>query len=113
MGLDMYAFAIDKKDAPPPHEHMEMVNLAHWREFNALHDWMRKIYIKKGGGERFHCESLHLTISDLNHLRLDLIEKRLNPKFGLSIDHLDITKDFLLKARALELTHHVFYNSWE
>lgn len=125
MGLDMYAYAVRKEEYSTPHEFgtlpegLEVWKISYWRKFNALHGWMKKLYEKKGGEDEFNCVALHLTKDDLDALELDMTQGRLKTTSGFffgeqSIEPEDIEdlKLFLVKARALELTHHVFYDSW-
>ena len=51
MGLDMYAWAVDKNDGNEQFaiaEGADKSELAYWRKFNALHGWMEDLARREG-----------------------------------------------------------------
>lgn len=99
----------------------EVEDLHYWRKHNALHRWFENLYRKKGGIEEFNCESVELTIEDLDMLQFDIETKALKPKEGFffgSIDYdpserMEDDLDAIKKARqAIADGFIVEYNSW-
>lgn len=123
MGLDMYAYTVNKDVADKAvdfvvHEH-EYHELMYWRKFNALHGWMERLYRKKGGSkESFNCTTVQLTSQDLDDLERD--KSNLKPVEGFffgaqEIDEwqLQSVDTFIAKARdAIQNDNAVFYYSW-
>lgn len=86
MGLDMYAYAIDKSDitGENPDAQTDICTniikpeLAYWRKEYQLHDWMHDLYDSKGGvSKEFNCNTVVLTTKDLNKLLSDLRDKNI------------------------------------
>ncbi len=86
MGLDMYAYSIDKNG--------EEEQLADWRKHNRLHGWMEELWEDKGKpyegdlddvegsfGSQFNCIPLELTFEDLKELQ-DVVNRKVMPETG-------------------------------
>ena len=86
MGLDMYAYSIDKNG--------EEQQLADWRKHNRLHGWMEELWEDKGKpyegnlddvngdfGSQFNCIPLELTFEDLKELQ-DVVNRKVMPETG-------------------------------
>ena len=127
MGLDMYAFAVSKKEVKScgaevefSVEKPEMEELAYWRKHHDLHGWMEKLYRDKGGDKEFNCINMPLTEEDLDQLVLDLEAKKLPPTTGFFFgdnppddESLKGDLEFVEKAREeLKKGRVVFYSSW-
>jgi hypothetical protein len=133
MGLDMYAFTVDAKDAGDNvvdlkrydendvHETISSTELYYWRKFNALHAWMENLYRLKGGtAESFNCNTVRLDAKDLDRLEMDTGNNKLVPVNGfffgeqtLYPEDLESVADFIAKAReALAGGKAVYYDSW-
>jgi len=123
MGLDQYAFAIDKEDAIDEFSFTrkeEVKSFQYWRKNNALHKWMADLYISKGGTEEFNCVPVILTVDDLLELQKCIIEDKLTPASGFFWGTLDYTEedkkdDLEFVANALLYISQgkvVYYNSW-
>jgi hypothetical protein len=78
MGLDSYLKYIDSIHAIDDltfHEDAEMVEFKYWRKHHPLHDWMKRLFIKKGGdysANQFNCEYVRVTLEDLEFLKNDM-----------------------------------------
>lgn len=79
MGLDSYAFAVEKGTKFDDETSEE---IWYWRKNNALHGWMQELYESKGGSEVFNCVPLHLEFQDLEKLRDDILADKLKPTEG-------------------------------
>lgn len=123
MGLDMYAFAIDKEDSIDQFSFTRQEGVEYfkyWRKNNALHKWMADLYLSKGGTEEFNCIPVMLTVDDLLNLQRAILEDNLKPAEGFfwgSLEyHSDDKKDDLeFVANALLHISQgkvVYYNSW-
>lgn len=86
MGLDMYAYSINKNG--------EEEQLADWRKHNRLHGWMEELWEDKGKpyegdlddvegsfGSQFNCIPLELTFEDLRNLQ-DVVSRKVMPETG-------------------------------
>jgi hypothetical protein len=131
MGLDMYAFTVDAKDAGDNVVDLETnygtdnelakTELFYWRKFNALHGWMEDLYRIKGGTkESFNCTTVRLDAVDLDRLEMDTGNNKLVPINGFFFgaqtiypEDLESVAIFIAKAReALEDGNAVYYDSW-
>ena len=125
MGLDMYAFTVDAKDAGDAVTDVALgdnaVELFYWRKFNALHGWMENLYrLKKGLRVDFNCTTVRLTSEDLDRLEMDTGNNKLVPINGFFFGSQEIypeqhesVADFIAKAReALDYGKAVYYDSW-
>jgi hypothetical protein len=133
MGLDMYAFTVDAKDAGDNvvdlkrydendvHETISSTEIFYWRKFNALHGWMEDLYRLKGGtAESFNCNTVRLTSKDLDRLEMDTGNNKLVPVNGFFFgsqeiypEDLESVATFVAKAReALADGKAVYYDSW-
>jgi hypothetical protein len=78
MGLDSYLKYIDVKDVINDlayNEDAEIIEFRYWRKHQPLHDWMKRLFIKKGGDysvNQFNCEEVRVTIEDLEFLKNDM-----------------------------------------
>lgn len=123
MGLDMYAFAIDKEDSIDQFSFTRqegVESFKYWRKNNALHKWMADLYEEKGGTEEFNCVPVMLTVDDLLNLQRSIIEDNLKPAEGFfwgsqRYDEEDKKEDLEFVATALLHISQgkvVYYNSW-
>jgi len=130
MGLDQYAFALDKAG--------EREELAYWRKHNRLHGWMEDLYKDRGNavteegiGNDFNCVPVQLTTSDLEQLEAHIERKSLPETNGFffggdsyNYEDEDLNKSdgyyhkeddlrFIELARqALQEGKRVYYDSW-
>jgi hypothetical protein len=78
MGLDSFLKYIDLKDVIDDitfNEDAEAVEFKYWRKHHPLHNWMKMLFIKKGGDysvSQFNCEFVRVTIEDLEFLKNDM-----------------------------------------
>lgn len=136
MGLDMYAYAVEKAGVKSNalakagenaevevdfdiDENAEREELMYWRKHPNLHGWMALLYRAKGGKDPdFNMNSVRLTEADL-----DALEKAVNEGtlphtegffFGQSYgDEVEQDLLFVRRARAaLKAGHVVYYTSW-
>ena len=124
MGLDMYAFAVSKRDAIGEFEmarDCEREELHYWRKHHDLHGWMENLYRSKGGdAESFNCIPVELTLDDLDDLQQALLDDNL-PRtqgffFGDNPPDLETMREdlmFIQKCRiAIKEGKVVYYDSW-
>lgn len=128
MGLDMYAYTINKSRLTnndqvdiPLDDDDDDVLFGHWRKFNALHDWMQNLYTYKGGSREFNCTTVRLMPSDLLKLQEAVEDRSLVPTSGFFFgstedltdeDYKSVT-DFIAEARdAIKKGNAVVYDSW-
>lgn len=139
MGLDMFAFAAKtaKQDPTEPvaiilgeedesgdyiyFDGESPIEIDYWRKFNALHNWMQELYIRKGGKAIFNCIKLPLTLEDLAELGKACEAKSLKPVEGFfwgsqeevqAAEYLEVLK-FIRKARDyISNGYTVCYDSW-
>jgi hypothetical protein len=124
MGLDMYAFAVSKRDAISEFEvapDCEKEELQYWRKHHDLHGWMENLYRDKGGdAESFNCVAVELTVDDLDNLQQALLDDSL-PRtsgffFGDNPPDLETMREdlmFIQKCRiAIKEGKVVYYDSW-
>jgi len=127
MGLDMYAWVIEKKQASRLKGDVDVkmpekgrTELHYWRKHHNLHGWMEQLYIKKGGKEEFNCATIRLTLEDLDQLEHDLKAGTLPMTTGFFFGNFPPNKNslkndmaFIEKARnAINDGKAVFYDSW-
>jgi hypothetical protein len=129
MGLDMYAFTVAADAAGDNVVDLDInygtdneitkTELFYWRKFNALHGWMEQLYRTKGGtDESFNCNTVRLTLEDLD--RLEREADSLKPVEGFFFgaqtiypEDLESVATFIAKAReALAEDKAVYYDSW-
>lgn len=77
MGLDMYAFALNRDQVKNPDALVDLefvsgdvsaTQIAYWRKFNALHGWMEDLYRSRDGEDTdFNCAKVRLTAGTLTH----------------------------------------------
>lgn len=84
MGLDMYVYATKAKpdlSAGPDAEPLEWFH--YWRKHYPLHDWMKALYLRKGGRpSRFNLGAVDLDGADLDQLEADLTNQEGNGLFS-------------------------------
>jgi hypothetical protein len=124
MGLDMYAYAVSKRDAISEFEmarDCEKEELHYWRKHHDLHGWMENLYRDKGGdADSFNCIPVELTVDDLDNLQQAILDDDL-PRtsgffFGDNPPDLESMRDdlmFVQKCRiAIKEGKVVYYDSW-
>jgi hypothetical protein len=91
MGLDSFIKVVDLKDVIDDFffstKHGEETEFKYWRKHKPLHDWMRRLFVKKGGDplvNQFNCEYVRVTIEDLEFLKNDM---DWHDEYGDSYDH--------------------------
>lgn len=93
----------------------------YWRKFNALHGWMSDLYFAKGGTDQdFNCNTVKITLDDLENLMLAAEKGKLKPTegffFGAQViepEDIESLFDFAYKAKAaIKEGKTVFYDSW-
>jgi hypothetical protein len=90
MGLDMYAYSIEKRKVKIDNDNNSLIvinenlpqnqvmyQFMYWRKHNALHDWMKKLYVSRNGKEEFNCVKIILNKSDLLKLKEDVVNDNL------------------------------------
>ena len=70
MGLDMYAYRVDKKYKTPviTDDIEEVDKIYYWRKNRHLHNLMEWLYTKKGGKGEFNTVFVELTADDIDLL---------------------------------------------
>lgn len=120
MGLDMYAYAINRKpELPVDFEANDGTEIHYWRKHPNLHGWMERLYRRKGGiDSAFNCVNVQLASEDLDALEVAIKAGMLpvtNGFFFGESDGREIEDDlrFVSKARcALQEGKSIFYTSW-
>lgn len=120
MGLDMYAFTLDRTpECPVDFREDDGQELHYWRKHPNLHGWMEQLYRAKGGSApEFNCVGVQLTAADLDRLEQDVRTGNLPYTTGFFFGATDGTETeddltFIGKARdALSAGLTVFYTSW-
>lgn len=139
MGLDSYAYAAKTAKPNPQDEHsivfgfitpeddyeyfdgIEPVELHYWRKFNALHNWMHQLYLKRGGTEEFNCRKIPLGLDDLEALKKACDSKSLTPVSGFFFGSQEPVSDaeydelrLFIKNAAMYINdgYVVCYDSW-
>lgn len=134
MGLDMYAYTVPAAEAGEQQVDFDMGKFssidrrfAYWRKFNHLHGWMHRLYEQKGGkSSDFNCDTLRLTLADINQLEDDLNAKMAGTRDNFAAtagfffggddwyeeDDLEL-RDFIARSKqAIEGGLAVIYDSW-
>ena len=124
MGLDMFAYAVSKRDAIGEFEmaqDCEKEELHYWRKHHDLHGWMEKLYRDKGGdADSFNCIPVELTVDDLDNLQQALLDDNL-PRtsgffFGDNPPDLETMRNDLMFVQtcriAIKEGKVVYYDSW-
>jgi hypothetical protein len=137
MGLDQYAMAVmphpnntatqiwwhteqgdAERDALESKGINPVVQIAQWRKHPNLQGWMERLYVGKGGEEEFNCESIEVTLEDLDNLESDVCSDSLPETtgffFGQSFpEHSKEDLKFIGEARkAIAQDMQVYYRSW-
>lgn len=127
MGLDMVGWTIPAEyatsdvDVDRGEDAPERTEIAYWRKHPDLHEWMERLYLKKGGTDpEFNCNNVRLTLEDLDRLERDMAHGLPKSGGGLfwgesawSDEHETETREFIAKAReAIAEGLAVFYDSW-
>lgn len=133
MGLDQYAYRIKMKNVKSDfafergrYNNMTgMDNLGndldfdYWRKFSPLDDWMRYLYLTKGGTDNFNLIPVRLTEEDLDNLyvaaqSLDFYADGYynNPQQEKEEEYSHLMK-FIAKAKkAIDEGDAVYYDNW-
>jgi hypothetical protein len=126
MGLDMYAFAVERgdvlEDSPVDFglkDNADREEVQYWRKHPDLHGWMERLYREKGGTDPdFNCVNVQITHEDLNRLE-GAVKNCALPHtegffFGASYpEDAELDTAFIRKARlALDAGKVVYYTSW-
>jgi len=123
MGLDMYAYAVEKGDAIGAlkiKEDCKPSQIHYWRKHHDLHGWMHNLFLLKGGDGDFNCQVLQLDNDDLDSLQealtADVLPHTTGFFFGENppdAETLDDDMDFIEKSRqAIKDGKIVYYDSW-
>ena len=131
MGLDMNAYCIANEAFASDVEFIQGAGrkfcheeLMYWRKNNALHGWMEKLYIAKGGKEEFNCVPVRLTKEDILQLIADIKQGKLKPTSGFFFGSLEyneqqVDEDLLFCEKALKFYEDegnkgfsLYYSSW-
>lgn len=123
MGLDMYAFSINRKLAKKAVDlelSSEKKEIQYWRKHHDLHGWMENLYRQKGGKYDFNCTSVRLSLKDLKKLEDDIKEYRLPATTGFFFGNNPPDEDsniqdlkFIQNAREeIKNGNAVYYSSW-
>ena len=133
MGLDQYAYRIKmqnvKDDLAFKRENYNVstgmdslgndLDFDYWRKFYPLDNWMRSIYLVKGGTDEFNCNPVRLTKEDLDNLHaaaqsLDFYTGGYynNPQKEKEEEYDHLMK-FIAKAKqAINEGDAVYYDNW-
>ena len=94
----------------------------YWRKFNALHAWMGELYTRKGGTDAdFNCNTVRLTLDDLDQLLADTGADKLKPTAGffwgnpdeIEAEDMESVSEFVALAKeAIATGKTVIYDSW-
>lgn len=120
MGLDMYAWTINRApEKPVDFKADDAIELHSWRKHPNLHGWMEQLYRDKDGTDfDFNCANLQLTSDDLDALEQAIRSRSLPQTCGFFFGEsdgceVDDDLEFLAKAReAIAVGLTVFYSSW-
>lgn len=128
MGLDMFAYTCPataigdaEVDIKFPEGTEVNSNFAYWRKFNHLHGWMERLYHNKGGeSSDFNCNTLRLTLEDLDALENSIKANDLPHTTGFFFggeeiypEDLESLEDFIVRSReAIAGGLAVIYDSW-
>ena len=122
MGLDMYAFSIERDETRPQVDFKlgdNATQFHYWRKHPNLHGWMQQLYEAKGGTNTdFNCDPLILNIEDIDALEAAIKGETLPETHGFFFgettgEEKEDDLDFIRKAR--EIIHQgrdVVYDSW-
>lgn len=123
MGLDMYAYKVERKPANTDfhYEDENATEICYWRKHHDLHGWMENLYYQKGGSEaEFNCTPIKLTLEDLDQLEDDILHYRLPHTTGFFFGNYPPNEEsnqedlkFIKEARTcIEEGYDVYYDSW-
>jgi hypothetical protein len=120
MGLDMYACKTLEQITQPVDFSIDNAELIQqWRKHPNLHGWMERLYREKGGKRPdFNCDTVLLTLQDLDRLEVDVKRDALPCTDGFFFGVTDGTEKeedimFIENARnAIKQGYQVFYDSW-
>lgn len=90
MGLDSFLKYVDIKyaiDDLTVAQDGRMIEFKYWRKHHPLHNWMRRLFVRKGGDlsvHQFNCEHVRVTIEDLESLKNDM---DWHDEYGDDYDH--------------------------
>ena len=122
MGLDMYAFSIERDETRPQVDFKlgdNATQFHYWRKHPNLHGWMQQLYKTKGGkSPEFNCDTLLLNPEDLDALEV-AIKRNMLPEthgffFGVTTgEEKEDDLEFIHKAREIIAEgRDVVYDSW-
>jgi hypothetical protein len=139
MGLDMYAYRVRPDERPLPDVdakftrdsnvrsdedgtplfHLVDDDFHYWRKHPDLHGWMEQLYRRKGGTDpQFDCNSVRLTIEDLDELEKAVIAGKLPHTSGFFFGESRVRNragdlEFIHRARdAIRGGDAIYYDSW-
>lgn len=117
MGLDMYMYRtlpgnINKKNQVVNGDYV--IEFAYWRKHHELHDWMQRLYRKRGGTETFNCVPLVLSLDDLALLEKEIRDGEFSPDYYETWYHQNgEDMKFINEAREyIKNGELVYYDSW-
>ena len=122
MGLDMFAFSIEREENRPQVDFKLGDNASefhYWRKHPNLHGWMQKLYKAKGGkSPEFNCDTLLLNPEDLDALEAaingNMLPETRGSFFGVTTgEEKEDDLEFIHKAREIIAEgRDVVYDSW-
>ena len=120
MGLDMYAYALNRTPGKPvDFKADDAVEIHYWRKHPNLHGWMAGRYYEKGGSDDdFNVNTVELTSADIDALERAILDGTLPQTTGFFFgettgEEREDDLEFIRKARA-EFTkgRTVAYYAW-
>ena len=121
MGLDQYAYAVNKENEKENEKGRE--EIAYWRKHNRLQGWMDELWTKKGNEGEFNCQYLELTMEDILELEKTIKDKNLPETTGfffgndsyVDYEEYDMPNDIKFIKRAkkeLKAGKKIVYTCW-
>lgn len=125
MGLDMYAFAVPKKnvinDFSVKKTNDRPIEIMYWRKHPYLHGWFKNLYLSKGGQDlNFDLVPVRVDENDLDKLEDDIKYRRLPHTTGFFFgdyapddesDAMDLK--FIEEAREyIKDGYAIYYKAW-
>ncbi len=127
MGLDMYAFSVERADKTTAYKTQadyqpddEGALIFKWRKHGALHQWMRDLYYESGGeDDTFNLVNLAISKTVLYELEDDLRSSQVEGSMGnhyfgeLTEEEIANDLEFTRIAREhIDRGNVVYYSSW-
>lgn len=126
MGLDMYAYKVDRKcNTPVIAKRLDKIDyekIFYWRKNRFMHNLIEGIFVKKGGTGEFNCVFVELDDKDINYIEKAVLDGTIDGMDapGYYFGNLEYTDDsraydmeFVLKARqTIKDGYKVYYYSW-